>query len=64
MHNLSLDETDIRLLAALQRDAHLTSEALGRALNLSPSQADRKLTIQLREAGDILGITVDHIIFS
>ncbi len=37
-----LDETDKLLLAALQRDAHMTSEALGAALNLSPSQAGRR----------------------
>ncbi len=37
-----LDETDKRLLAALQRDAHMTAEALGETLNLSPSQAGRR----------------------
>ncbi|MCB2152895.1 MAG: Lrp/AsnC family transcriptional regulator, partial [Rhodobacteraceae bacterium] len=37
-----LDETDSRLLAALQRDAHLTAQELGEALNLSPSQAGRR----------------------
>ena len=37
-----LDETDSRLLAALQTDAHLTAEALGQRLNLSPSQAGRR----------------------
>ena len=39
---ISLDETDVRLLAALQRDAHLTAQELGEALNLSPSQAGRR----------------------
>jgi DNA-binding Lrp family transcriptional regulator len=39
---ITLDETDSRLLAALQRDAHLTSQELGEALNLSPSQAGRR----------------------
>ncbi|MCV2868392.1 Lrp/AsnC family transcriptional regulator [Defluviimonas sp. WL0002] len=39
---ISLDETDSRLLAALQRDAHLTAQELGEALNLSPSQAGRR----------------------
>ncbi len=39
---IALDETDSRLLAALQRDAHLTSQELGEALNLSPSQAGRR----------------------
>lgn len=37
-----LDETDSRLLAALQRNAHLTAQELGEALNLSPSQAGRR----------------------
>jgi DNA-binding Lrp family transcriptional regulator len=37
-----LDETDSRLLAALQEDAHLTAEALGARLNLSASQAGRR----------------------
>ena len=37
-----LDEMDTRLLAALQRDAHLTAQQLGEALNLSPSQAGRR----------------------
>ena len=39
---ISLDETDSRLLAALQRNAHLTAQELGEALNLSPSQAGRR----------------------
>lgn len=37
-----LDDTDIRLLTALQRDAHLTAEKLGQLLHLSPSQAGRR----------------------
>jgi len=37
-----LDETDTRLLAALQKDAHLTAQELGEVLNLSPSQAGRR----------------------
>ncbi len=37
-----LDETDSRLLTALQQDATQTSEALGRRLNLSPSQIGRR----------------------
>ena len=37
-----LDETDKRLLAALQTDAHLTAQHLGEMLNLSPSQAGRR----------------------
>ena len=37
-----LDDTDTRLLAALQKDAHLTAHQLGELLNLSPSQAGRR----------------------
>lgn len=39
---IDLDETDSRLLAALQRDAHLTAQELGEMLNLSASQAGRR----------------------
>lgn len=37
-----LDDTDKRLLAELQRNAHLTAQELGEVLNLSPSQAGRR----------------------
>jgi len=37
-----LDETDIRLLSALQRNAQLTAQDLGAELGLSPSQAGRR----------------------
>ncbi|MFC6687058.1 Lrp/AsnC family transcriptional regulator [Jhaorihella thermophila] len=37
-----LDDTDKKLLAALQKNAHLTSHQLGEMLNLSPSQAGRR----------------------
>jgi len=37
-----LDDTDIRLLSALQRDAQLTAQDLGELLNLSSSQAGRR----------------------
>ncbi len=37
-----LDSTDTRLLAALQKNAHLTAQELGEMLNLSPSQAGRR----------------------
>ncbi|KEJ89314.1 Lrp/AsnC family transcriptional regulator [Sulfitobacter donghicola] len=37
-----LDDIDNRLLAALQKDAQLTAQQLGEALNLSPSQAGRR----------------------
>jgi DNA-binding Lrp family transcriptional regulator len=36
------DQTDLRLLDALQADAHLTAQELGERLNLSPSQAGRR----------------------
>ena len=39
---VTLDDTDLRLLTALQRDASLTSETLGRQLNLSSSQVGRR----------------------
>lgn len=39
---IQLDEADSRLLAALQRNAHLTSQELGEELNLSASQAGRR----------------------
>ncbi len=37
-----LDTTDTKLLAALQKNAHLTAQELGELLNLSPSQAGRR----------------------
>jgi len=37
-----LDDIDSRLLAALGKNAHLTSQDLGGLLNLSPSQAGRR----------------------
>lgn len=37
-----LDETDLRLLSALQKNAHLTAQELGDLLNLSASQAGRR----------------------
>lgn len=39
---ISLDEVDSRLLAALQKNAHLTAQELGEMLNLSASQAGRR----------------------
>lgn len=39
---MMLDKTDQRLLAALQKNAHLTAQELGEMLNLSPSQAGRR----------------------
>lgn len=37
-----LDEADLKLLAALQRDSTQTAQGLGHALNMSPSQAGRR----------------------
>jgi DNA-binding Lrp family transcriptional regulator len=37
-----LDSIDSRLLAALQKNAHLTAQELGELLHLSPSQAGRR----------------------
>ncbi len=39
---VNMDNTDCRLLDALQKNAHLTSQELGDILNLSPSQAGRR----------------------
>ncbi|MEL6169342.1 MAG: Lrp/AsnC family transcriptional regulator [Pseudomonadota bacterium] len=39
---MPLDPTDLRLLAALQSNAHLTAQELGQLLHLSPSQAGRR----------------------
>ncbi len=38
----ALDDIDLRLLTALQRDAQMTAEKLGEHLNLSPSQVGRR----------------------
>lgn len=38
----TLDGTDILLLSALQRDAHVTAEKLSETLHLSPSQIGRR----------------------
>ncbi|MDQ2089320.1 Lrp/AsnC family transcriptional regulator [Marimonas arenosa] len=46
------DDTDSRLLAALQKNAHLTAQELGELLNLSPSQAGRRRQ-RLESAGVI-----------
>jgi DNA-binding Lrp family transcriptional regulator len=51
-----LDETDSRLLTALQKNAHLTAQDLGELLNLSPSQAGRRRQ-RLESEGYITGYT-------
>ncbi|MFG5384540.1 Lrp/AsnC family transcriptional regulator [Yoonia sp. R2-816] len=39
---MELDPTDLKLLAALQRDSTLTAQDLGETLNMSASQAGRR----------------------
>ncbi len=51
-----LDTIDSRLLAALQKDAHLTTQELSGRLNLSASQAGRRRQ-RLEESGIIQGYT-------
>jgi DNA-binding Lrp family transcriptional regulator len=51
-----LDNTDIRLLTALQKDAHLTAQDLGDHLNLSASQAGRRRQ-RLEAEGYVEGYT-------
>lgn len=51
-----LDEIDLRLLSALQQDAHLTAQQLGETLHLSPSQAGRRRQ-RLESEGYIRGYT-------
>ena len=70
--SIKLDATDARLLTILQTDAQITAEALGRALNLSSSQAGRRRQ-RLEAAGlirayaarldaDALGLSVQAFI--
>ena len=49
-----MDNTDLRLLAALEGNAQLTSEKLGDMLHLSPSQVGRRRQ-RLEAAGYIEG---------
>ncbi len=51
-----MDDTDKRLLAALQENAHLTAQELGTLLHLSPSQAGRRRQ-RLEADGVIRGYT-------
>ncbi|MGI3167763.1 Lrp/AsnC family transcriptional regulator [Pseudooceanicola sp. C21-150M6] len=67
-----LDSTDLRLLVALQKDAHLTAQDLGEMLNLSPSQAGRRRqrleaegyisAYVARLAPDRLGLTIQAFV--
>jgi DNA-binding Lrp family transcriptional regulator len=49
-----LDRTDLQLVEALQRDAHMTSAELAERLNLSASQAGRRKQ-RLEQEGYITG---------
>lgn len=51
---ISLDEFDLALLAALQRDGSMTAAALSQVVNLSPSQCARRRAA-LERAGAIRG---------
>ena len=53
---MMLDETDKRLLDALQKDAHLTAHQLAETLNLSASQVGRRRQ-KLEAAGVIRSYT-------
>ncbi len=53
-----LDDTDSRLIAALQENAMLTAQDLGERLNLSPSQAGRRRQ-RLEAEGFIRGYRAD-----
>lgn len=53
-NRIELDQVDSRLLAALQRNAHLTAQELGDELGLSASQAGRRRQ-RLEELGLITG---------
>ena len=54
MPNPALDEIDLRILDALQRDARLTVEQLGRQVGLSASPTARRVR-QLEKDGVIRG---------
>ena len=53
---MTLDDIDKRLLAALQKNAHLTAQELGEKLHLSPPQAGRRRQ-RLETEGYIQGYT-------
>ncbi len=57
---MTLDDTDLKLLAALQRDANLTAQILSDRLNLSASQAGRRKQ-RLEAAGYIRGYHADVV---
>jgi Lrp/AsnC family leucine-responsive transcriptional regulator len=49
-----MDQTDLKILRLLQRDAHMTAEAIGRAVGLSPSPCLRRIRA-LEKAGILTG---------
>lgn len=49
-----LDRTDLRIIHALQSDAHMTAQELAEVLNLSASQAGRRKA-RLEQDGYIIG---------
>jgi Lrp/AsnC family leucine-responsive transcriptional regulator len=49
-----MDQTDLKILRLLQRDAHMTAEAIGRAVSLSPSPCLRRIRA-LEKAGILTG---------
>ncbi len=49
-----LDDTDLKILAALQQNGRMTNAALAQKVNLSPSPCLQR-TKRLEEAGTILG---------
>jgi Lrp/AsnC family transcriptional regulator, leucine-responsive regulatory protein len=58
MADVSLDDTDWRLLEALQRDGRATYADLGRLVGLSPSAVTERVR-RLEESGVITGYTAE-----
>jgi Lrp/AsnC family leucine-responsive transcriptional regulator len=58
MPNIPIDETDVRILRALQADGRLTNVDLAAQINLSPSPCLRR-TKRLEAAGIIRGYRAD-----
>ncbi|GLS28549.1 transcriptional regulator, AsnC family [Mesorhizobium albiziae] len=58
MAEVAVDETDLRILKALQRDGRLSNVELAEAVNLSPSPCLRR-TKRMQEEGVIRGYRVD-----
>ncbi|MEM1387912.1 MAG: Lrp/AsnC family transcriptional regulator [Pseudomonadota bacterium] len=56
MHNL--DETDLRILRALQSDGSLTTQEVAERAGISQSPCSRRI-IQMQRAGVIMGKTIE-----